>query len=210
MRTGIWVVIVLAILVFVGVFAVVEMRNRRTKALQQRFGAEYERAVQAHEQRRSAEADLRSREKQRSRIDVTPLSEQARARFAAEWHQVQERFVDQPVNAVTAADDLVYRVMDARGYPMHDFDTQADLVSVDHPQVVENYRAGHRIYRLSQVQKATTEDLREALLRYRSLFDELLQPPADRAPVKESRYSTTTMDGARHRRPGRSDPHPSA
>jgi transposase InsO family protein len=166
------------------------MRNRRSKALQQRFGAEYERAVEAHDQRRSAEADLRGREKQRARIDVKPLPDQTRVRFAAEWQQVQERFVDQPVNAVAAADALVYRVMDARGYPMQDFDTQADLISVDHPQVVDNYRAGHRIYESSQVQQANTEDLRDALLRYRSLFDELLQERTE-----DPNYHETTVDG---------------
>lgn len=190
MTAWIWVVIVVAILIIVGVFAAIEMRNRRSKALQQRFGAEYERAVEAHDQRRSAEADLRGREKQRARIDVKPLPDQTRVRFAAEWQQVQERFVDQPVNAVAAADALVYRVMDARGYPMQDFDTQADLISVDHPQVVDNYRAGHRIYESSQVQQANTEDLRDALLRYRSLFDELLQERTE-----DPNYHETTVDG---------------
>lgn len=187
MSSWIWIVIVVAILVVVGALAAVEMRNRRTKALQQRFGAEYDRAVENHDRRSSAEADLRGREKERARIDVKPLPDQTRARFVTEWQQVQERFVDQPVNAVAAADELVYRVMDARGYPMHDFDTQADLISVDHPHVVENYRAGHRVHELSQVQQASTEDLRDALLRYRSLFDELLQ--------ERTEDSRTTVDG---------------
>ena len=190
MSSWIWIVIVVAILVVVGALAAVEMRNRRTKALQQRFGSEYDRAVETHDRRSTAEADLRGREKERARIDVKPLPDQTRARFVTEWQQVQERFVDQPVSAVAAADELVYRVMDARGYPMHDFDTQADLISVDHPHVVENYRAGHRIHELSQVQQASTEDLRDALLRYRSLFDELLQARAD-----DPDYHETTMDG---------------
>ena len=190
MTTWMWVVIVVAIVIVVGALVAMEMRNRRTKALQQRFGAEYDRAVETHEHRRIAEADLRGREKERARIDVKPLPDQTRSRFAAEWQQVQERFVDQPVNAVAAADELVYRVMDARGYPMHDFDTQADLISVDHPHVVENYRAGHQIYEMSQVQQANTEDLRDALLRYRSLFDELLQARED-----DPNYHKTTTDG---------------
>jgi hypothetical protein len=87
---------------------------------------------------------------------------------------VQERFVDQPSEALVDAHLLVHRVMEARGYPMRDFEAQADLVSVDHPNVVENYRFAHGVHQRAREQQASTEDLREALLRYRSLFSELL------------------------------------
>ena len=169
-----WILIAVVVLLAIAVIGVGVMRKRRTTALRERFGAEYDRTVQTRQGQRAAEADLRYREKQRSKLDISPLPEPARARFSTEWRGVQEQFVDQPPAAVAAADDLVYRVMGARGYPMDDFDAQADLVSVDHPEVVENYRNAHRIYELSQSQEARTEDLRSALLHYRSLFDELL------------------------------------
>ena len=174
MATWVWILIVIAAVVIVALVAMV-LRQRRTTALRQRFGPEYDRTVEAREGRGAAEADLRDREKQRAQLDIRPLPEDARARFAQDWRDVQERFVDQPSEAVVAADRLVYSVMEARGYPMGDFDAQADLVSVDHPDVVENYRFAHGIRERAQAQSASTEDLREALLRYRSLFDELLR-----------------------------------
>lgn len=174
MATWVWILIVIAVVVAV-TFVAMAARQRRTAALRQRFGPEYDRTVQASEGRRSAEADLRDRERQRAELDIKPLPEGMRARFAQQWQDLQERFVDQPSDAVVAADRLVYSVMDARGYPMRNFDAQADLVSVDHPEVVENYRVAHGIHERAQAQRATTEDLREALLRYRSLFDELLR-----------------------------------
>jgi hypothetical protein len=182
MATWVWILIVIAAVVVVAVIAVAA-RQRRTAALRQRFGPEYDRAVEAREGRRPAEADLRDREKQRAQLDIRPLPEGVRVRFAEEWRDVQERFVDQPSDAVVAADRLVYSVMEARGYPMGDFDAQAGLVSVDHPGVVENYRFAHGIRERAQAQRASTEDLREALLRYRSLFDELLEADDGQAGV---------------------------
>ena len=149
--------------------------------LRDRFGPEYDRTVESRDGRRAAEADLRAREKQRAQFDVKPLPEATRLRFADEWRDVQERFVDQPAQATTAADTLITRVMEARGYPMKDFDAQAELVSVDHPDTVENYRFAHAVRQRSQTQQVGTEDLREALLRYRSLFDELLRPEGNGA-----------------------------
>jgi hypothetical protein len=105
--------------------------------------------------------------------------------------ELQERFVDEPAQAAGAADTLITRVMEARGYQMKDFDTQADLVSVDHPDTVENYRFAHAVQQRAQTQQASTEDLREALLRYRSLFDELLRPEGDGAA-----YAQVTADDA--------------
>jgi hypothetical protein len=175
MATWIWVVIAIAVVIVVALVAA-GARNRRTAMLRDRFGPEYDRVVEDHDDRRAAEADLRAREKQRAQFDIEPLPEAARLRFADEWRDLQERFIDQPAQAAAAADALVTRVMEARGYPIKDFDAQADLVSVDHPDTVENYRFAHAIQQRAQTQQASTEDLREALLRYRSLFDELLRP----------------------------------
>lgn len=182
MATSTWIVIIVAAVIVVAVIAVAA-RQRRTAALRQRFGPEYDRAVEATDDRRLAEADLRDREKRRAQLDIRPLPENVRVRFAEEWRGVQERFVDQPSEAVVAADGLVYSLMETRGYPMGDFDAQADLVSVDHPDVVENYRFAHGVRDRAQTQQASTEDLREALLRYRSLFDELLQADDGQAEV---------------------------
>jgi hypothetical protein len=174
MATWAWILIAVVVIV-AALLAATAMRQRRTVMLRRRFGPEYERTVQERDDRRAAESDLRDRQKQRDRLDIRPLAEPARARFAAEWRELQERFVDQPSNAVLAADGLVYRVMSERGYPMDNFEAQAKLISVDHPSVVENYRFAHAVCERAQSQQASTEDLRAALLHYRSLFDDLLQ-----------------------------------
>src|SRR5581483_11273721 len=164
--TVLWIVVVVVVLLIIAL-AVVLMQRRRSAMLRQRFGSEYDRTLEGHENQRAAEAELRDRERQRAQLDIKPLSADSRARYTEEWHGVQERFVDQPTAAAVAADSLVYRVMEERGYPMGDFEAQADLVSVDHPQVVENYRIAHGIQQRAESKQATTEDLRDALLRYR-------------------------------------------
>jgi hypothetical protein len=183
MATWAWILIVVVVIAL----AVIAIRQRRAAALRQRFGPEYERAVETQEDRRAAEAELRERERQHALLDIRPLPEDMRVRFTQEWQDLQERFVDEPPEAVVAADRLVYVVMDMRGYPMGDFDTQADLVSVDHPEVVENYRMAHGIYERAQAQQASTDDLREALLRYRSLFEELLRASDEQAGATAGR-----------------------
>jgi hypothetical protein len=175
MATWMWILILIAALVIVGLVAAIAARQRRTAMLRQRFGDEYDRTVQAHEDRRAAEAELAGRQRKRAQLDIRPLADAERVRFAKDWHEVQERFVDQPSKAVVAADGLVSQIMRARGYPVDNFESQSDLVSVDHPKLVADYRFAHAIYERSQTQQASTEDLREAMLRYRSLFDELLQ-----------------------------------
>jgi hypothetical protein len=151
-------------------------RQRRSIWLRQRFGPEYARALEKADDRRAAEATLRERTRLRSMLHITPLAEPARLRYAEQWRSLQEHFVDQPVEAVDAAEGLLTQVMEERGYPVGEFDQQADLISVDHPHVVENYRVAHAIHTRNRAHQATTEDLREAMLRYRSLFDDLLRP----------------------------------
>ena len=175
MATLLWVVIVIVVVAVVALVAVVA-RNRRSAMLRQRFGPEYDRALAQSDDKRAAEAELLARQKQRAQFEVKPLPEADRLRFAAEWRELQERFMDEPAQAADAADALITRVMEARGYPLQDFDAQAELVSVDYPETVENYRFAHAVQLRSQSHQATTEELREAMLRYRSLFDELLRP----------------------------------
>jgi hypothetical protein len=172
---AIWAwILVVVIIVLAATLVAVALRKHRSNSLRQRFGPEYERTMEQQADRRAAERDLRDREKQRARLEIHPLDESARSRYAEEWREVQERFVDQPSNAVLAADELVRRVMGDEGYPVDDFNAQSDLVSVDHPNVVENYRRAHGVYERTQAKEASTEDMRTALLSYRSLFDELL------------------------------------
>jgi Tfp pilus assembly protein PilX len=194
----VWILIAIAVVVVIALIAMA-VRQRRATALRERFGPEYDRAVEAREDRRAAEAELRDREKQRARLDIQPLPEGTRARFAQEWQDVQERFVDQPQEAVVTADRLLYSVMDARGYPVGDFDAQADLVSVDHSEVVEDYRFAHGICERAGTQQVSTEDLREALLHYRSLFSELLRADGDQEGVTARR--TTDESEVANERP---------
>lgn len=175
MAPWVWVVIVVvALVVIVGL--VVMTRQRRTAELQRQFGPEYDRAVVTAEGRRAGEAELTERARRRSELRIVPLSEPDRRRYAEQWHAVQEEFVDRPAQAVASAEAMLSRVMEQRGYPVSDFEEQADLVSVDHPQLVNDYREAHAIHTRNASGQASTEDLREALLRYRSLFDELLRP----------------------------------
>lgn len=163
-------------LVLIVMIALLVSRQRRSSSLRQRFGPEYTRIVESTDDRRAAEAVLRERARRRSQLHITPLAEPTRLRYAQQWLSLQEHFVDRPTEAVDAAEDLLIQVMEERGYPIGEFDQQADLISVDHPHVVENYRIAHAIHTRNQVHLATTEDLREAMLHYRSLFDDLLRP----------------------------------
>lgn len=151
-------------------------RKRRTEILRSRFGPEYDRTVREIGPGR-AEALLLERERRVEKFSLRELTAEERERLTSQWRIVQSRFVDIPKEAVTAADRLVDRLMLARGYPMTDFEQRAADISVDHPRVVDNYRAAHQIALRHRRGEATTEDLRKAILYYRSLFDDLLQEP---------------------------------
>lgn len=152
------------------------MRQRSAK-LRERFGPEYERTVAEKGDTRRAEDELTDRQKRVSQLDIRPLAADERRRFNDEWRAVQARFVDDPSTAVGDADTLVGRVMEARGYPVGDFEQRAADVSVDHPTVLEHYRAAHEIALRHAQGQASTEDLRQAMVDYRALFAELLEEP---------------------------------
>ena len=175
MATWVWAVIAAAAAVAIVVVIVTAARARRTTRLRDRFGPEYDRTVETAGGRREAERDLADRAKRRDDLDIRPLSVAARDRYAEQWRMTQERFVDKPESAVSAADTLVMAVMRERGYPVEEaFEQRAADVSVDHPQVVENYREARRIATTAATGDATTEELRQAMVCYRTLFDQLL------------------------------------
>jgi len=171
--TGI-IVPILAVVVIaaIGWYVLQQQRSRR---LRSRFGPEYEVAVREFGSRPKAEDALAAREKRMEKIHVHPLSHEDHVRFADQWRTVQSHFVDDPGQSIEEADRLVSEVMRARGYPVSEFEHRTEDLSVDHPHVVRNYRAAHDIAMAHQQGKAGTEDLRQGLVHYRDLFDELLE-----------------------------------
>ncbi len=147
---------------------------RRRRSLRMRFGPEYDRTVDAADSPKEAEMELRGRLDRRDRLVIQPLSAAQRDRYQQGWRQVQGVFVDEPSTALGQADALVTSVMADRGYPMQDFDGQAELISVDHPGAVESYRRAHGVYVARQSSAVGIEDMRQAFVSYRSLFSELV------------------------------------
>lgn len=189
----VWGWILIAVLAVIAVVAIVvaltatrSARGRtRTEHLKDRFGPEYERTVGEVGEKRAAEKDLEAREKKREKLDIVPLSPEAREKYADSWRNVQTAFIDDPSNAVGDADRLVTHVMRDRGYPVDDFDRRAADISVDHPKIVENYRAAHSIYQSQEKGTVGTEAQREAFVHYRTLFEKLLE--TDKDNPKEAR-----------------------
>ena len=155
----------------------VQRRRRTTAELRTRFGSEYERAIGEHGSEGRGEAHLAAREKRVEKLKIRDLDPATREHFLGQWQALQSRFVDDPKRAIIEADALVATVMQARGYPVADFNQRAADVSVDHPRVVANYRSAHEIASRLEKGEASTEDLRTATLQYRSLFEELVQVP---------------------------------
>jgi hypothetical protein len=198
MDTWIWVVIAIAVVVvLVAIAAMVLAASRRRRHLQDRFGPEYDRTLEHSDRRRDAERELREREARHDELQLRPLSTASRERFSRDWDDVQRTFVDRPQVAVADADRLVTDVMRERGYPVDDFDTKRDLVSVDHPQVVSNYSTAHDIAERNVNGRATTEDLRQAVVSYRALFEEMLSVDDAGSRRAESRVADTRDDGLR-------------
>jgi hypothetical protein len=196
-------VIALVVVAVVGIALWQGMTQRRTKRLRKRFGPEYERVSADADGRREAEAELSAREQRRQELEIRPLSESARTRYLERWQLVQAEFVDDPAAAVANADSLIQRVMEDRGYPVEDFDQRAADVSVDHPDVVENYREGHRLANESAAGQLATEDLRQAIRHYRALFDDLLDAASDEPLSREA--AEHAHDGTRPVSTQRSD-----
>jgi hypothetical protein len=168
-------VVVIVLIIVIGVAFYVRNRRKTSAGFRNRFGPEYDRAVLAHGSERKAEAKLADRETRVENLRIRALTAAERGRFSADWQSVQSRFVDHPKTAVTEADELVSSLMQARGYPVADFDQRAADISVDHPRLVENYRSAHGVAVRLGRDEASTEDLRTAMIQYRNLFDELAE-----------------------------------
>ena len=172
--TLVMAIVVVAVLVLLAVGAYMMMRKRESSRLRERFGPEYDRAVEEAGGRSDAERELSERTQRVEKLRLREIGQDQRSAFAEAWRSTQTRFVDDPAKAIDEADSLVQRVMDSRGYPISNFEQQAADISVDHPEVVTNYRAAHAIALNSAHGEATTEDLRQAMVHYRALFSELL------------------------------------
>ena len=168
-------VIVAIVIIAIAVGAFFYLRRRRSENLRQQFGPEYKRAVDQYGDQRKAEAELAEREKRVRKLDIRGLTADEQNKFSDNWRKTQARFVDAPSPAVSEADGLVKELMLARRYPVGEFEQRTADISVDHPGVVNNYRAARDIAERNKSGQATTEDLRQAMVYYRSLFEELLE-----------------------------------
>jgi hypothetical protein len=177
MSTMTLVIIIGVVLIGIaGIAAAMFLKKYKTERLRTRFGPEYARAVE-ESGRRKAEAGLEQREKRVASFAIRPLAASDRDRYVASWRKIQAEFVDDPKKSVTQADQLLGDVMSTRGYSVSEFEQRSADISVDHPLVVENYRAAHEIALRHASGQATTEDLRQAMIHYRTLFDELVGEP---------------------------------
>ena len=167
---------VFVLVIVIAVAGYMEHRRTKTLALRNRFGSEYDRELLKNGSTRQAESKLADRKTRVETLEIHDLGATERERFMTEWYTVQARFVDHPKASVTEADDLISALLEARGYPQVGFEQRAADLSVSYPRVMENYRVAHAIaVRLGQVE-ATTEQLRTAMIQYRAIFDELVQP----------------------------------
>lgn len=187
-----------AILILLLVAAVVLWflyRSRRTSGLRERFGdSEYNRTFKRHGRRGKAEANLMEREKRVAALKLRPFDAAERARYSADWQRARARFIDDPAASISDADQVIGEVMAAQGYPVADFDARFETLSVDHPSIARNYSRGHDIARKQLEGQATTEELRQAMIHYETLFDELVSEP--------QKEPGPTVGSNPHERPG--------
>jgi hypothetical protein len=180
MNTTYIIVAVVLVLVIVGlILGPIFARRKRSERFQNQFGDEYDRTVKALGNEKEAQTELDERRKHVETLNIRPLSLKERERYLADWTAVQAKFVDEPGQAVGDADRLIMEVMHLRAYPISDFEQRAADISVNYPDLVSNYRAAREIALKNEQQQADTEELRQAMIYYRSLFEELLETEAD-------------------------------
>jgi FtsZ-interacting cell division protein ZipA len=179
MDTWVWIVIVAVAAIVVLAVIWSATRAKRSRALKETFGREYDRTVENTGDRRAAEQELLERQERHDELELKPLSPESRDRYVRRWQSTQTRFVDDPKGAVAEADALVQEVMQERGYPTDDFDRRVADISVEHPDLVEKYRTAHGIAQASEQGEASTEDMRQSVRHYRALFAVLLETNGD-------------------------------
>jgi len=192
------IIIVVLLVIALGAAGAMLAKRRKSENLQQHYGPEYERTVVKTGDRRAAEAELTEREKRHSELDIRDLKPEERDRFDAEWTNVQRGFVDDPVNAVHRADDLVGEIMRTRGYPVDDFDRRAEDISVEHPEVVQRYRDARETRVATDDGAVDTERQRHAITSYRALIDALMDRKSDHKSDHDSVQTTTPTTSQEH------------
>ena len=170
------VIAIVALLILVGLLSMAFTRRQRTKRLQERFGPEYDRAVSDIGDRRRAEEELEARLDHVKSLDIRPLSTEETERFTREWQLAQAEFVDEPLASLRKANGLIKEVMSAKGYPVDDFEQRAADISVDYPELVIDYRELRAIANKGDNEDVTTEEMRQAMVHARALFQNLVQP----------------------------------
>jgi hypothetical protein len=190
------IVVIVVVIVVVAAAVVVLMAAARRRRLQQRFGPEYDRAVDEHASKLKADAELSGRERRVHGLDIRPLTPAARASYADQWAGIQQRFVDEPAEAVDASQVLVVAVMTERGYPADHRDQVLADLSVEHAKTLDHYRAAEKVSELATAGTASTEDLRQGMIHYRALFDDLLGDPADAADEPADEPAATDAPAA--------------
>lgn len=172
-NTGIWIAIAIGVIILILLIATIT-RRQRSEHLRKQFGPEYDRHVRTIGSQSKAEADLAAREQRYRKLDIRPLTPGAKQRYLDEWRALQSRFVDEPRTAIHEADVLIEQVMRDRGYPIGDYGRQTEDLSVEHADVLDSYRVAHAISQRSDAGNVTTEDMRQAVVAYRSLFERLI------------------------------------
>ena len=189
----IWIALgVVGVLIVAGLFSR-GARRSRTAELREKFGPEYDHVV-GERGRSKAEQELLARAESASTFDIKPLSAADREHYRIEWAKIETRFVERPTTAVVEAEELISVIMRAQGYPIGDFEKHEAHLSVNHPRVVEHYRAGHAAIDSDKDGRSTTEELRQAMLHFRSLIHELVGRGADvvtNVPVERELASTS-------------------
>ena len=178
-------IVIGAVLVVLAIVVWAALQRRRTNTLRDRFGDEYDRTVEATGKRAEAEAALEEREHRVAKLDIRPLTPQERGDFSAEWREVKAVFVDSPVEAVHHADRLLSTIMKTRGFPMADFDRRYEDLTVDHGEVARHYREGHELTLRHERGQASTEDLRQAMIHFEALFDDLVNEVTDEHEMRD-------------------------
>ena len=196
MSSGEIAIVVVAAAVIVILVAILIAVSRRRRRLRQRFGSEYDRAVESTGSKHKAEEELKARTERHDKLHIVELAPRARMQYRARWDDAQTRFVDEPARTMGEADQLVKEVMTERGYPLSDFEQQAADLSVEHAGVLDHYRRAHEITKNCEHGHASTEDMRAAMVHYRALFNDLLGNPYETG----ERDHMTTAQGGRHER----------